>query len=70
MARVFLRPKAVDDLTGIWDYTVETWGIEQAERYVRLVNRSFEELAGNPGLGRTCDALREGYRKHLSACLP
>ena len=33
-----LRPKARSDLDGIWDYTMETWRYEQAERYVR----SFE----------------------------
>ena len=32
MANFVLRPKAVEDLEGIWNYTVETWGEEQAER--------------------------------------
>ena len=41
-------------------YTVETWGEEQAERYLRLINQSFRKVADNPGLGRSCDTIREG----------
>jgi toxin ParE1/3/4 len=62
MAEFSLRPKALADLEKIWDYTVETWGEEQAERYLRLINQSFRKVADNPGLGRPCDTIREGYR--------
>ena len=63
MADFFLRPKAVADLEGIWDYTVETWSEEQAERYLRLIDESFHKVADNPGLGRPCDVIRKDYRK-------
>ena len=63
MAEFSLRPKAISDLEKIWEYTVETWGEEQAERYVRLINESFRQIADNPSLGRSCDTIREGYRK-------
>ena len=33
---------------------------------MRLIDRSFRELAKNPALGRPCDFIREGYRKHLA----
>ena len=36
---------------------------KQAERYVRLINESFRQIADNTSLGRSCDAIREGYRK-------
>ena len=65
MGSCLLRPEAVNDLSLIWDYTCETWGEEQAERYIRLINRSFTALAKDPSLGRACDIIREGYRKHL-----
>ncbi len=64
MAEFALRPKAVADLEAIWDYTVETWGEEQAERYLHLINQSFRKIADNPGLGRPSDAIRKGYRKY------
>ncbi|MFT4549777.1 MAG: toxin ParE1/3/4 [Verrucomicrobiales bacterium] len=63
MAEFSLRPKAISDLEEIWEYTVEAWGEEQAERYVRLINKSFRQIADNPSLGRSCDVIREGYRK-------
>lgn len=63
MAEFVLRPKAVEDLESIWDYTVKTWGEEQAETYLRLINRGFVDLSRDPSLGRSCDEIREGYRK-------
>ncbi|MBT7215104.1 MAG: type II toxin-antitoxin system RelE/ParE family toxin [Verrucomicrobia bacterium] len=63
MAEFSLRPKAIADLEAIWRYTVDTWGDAQAERYVRLINESFRQIADNPSLGRSCDVIREGYRK-------
>jgi toxin ParE1/3/4 len=38
VAEFSLHPKAIADLEEIWEYTVDTWGEEQAERYVRLIN--------------------------------
>ena len=64
MGNCVLRPKAVDDLDSIWDYTVDVWGEEQAERYLRLLNTGFEQIAEDPTRGRPCDDIREGYRRH------
>ena len=63
MADFVLRPKAVSDLKEIWQYTVKMWDEDQAERYVRMLNIGFVDLAINPTLGGSCDALREGYRR-------
>lgn len=60
MAEFFLRPKAIADLEDIWDYTVEAWGEEQAERYLRSINECFRKIADNPSIGRSCDGIREG----------
>ena len=53
MAECSLRPRAMADLEEIWDYTVETWGEEQAERYLRLINDGLCKIADNPKLGRS-----------------
>lgn len=58
-----LRPKAIADLDSIWNYTVETWGEEQAERYLRMLNDCFNNIANDPERGRPCDEIREGYLK-------
>jgi toxin ParE1/3/4 len=60
-----LRPLAVHDLAQIWDDTIQAWDEEQAERYLRLINESFLDLAENPSLGRSCDSIRPGYRRPL-----
>ena len=65
MASFLLRPEAVCDLEEIWNYTIRAWDAEQAESYLRLLNRGFEKLVNDPELGSSCDWLREGYRKLL-----
>lgn len=57
-----LRELAVADLEAIWVYTVEQWGIEQAERYLKSLFACFEDLAENPHLGRQRDEVKAGYR--------
>ena len=57
-----LRELAVADLEAIWVYTVEQWGIEQAERYLKSVFACFEDLAEKPHLGRQRDEVKAGYR--------
>ena len=62
MPEITVRPKAREDFDGIWDYTVETWGYKQAERYLRTLNQAFELLAEKPELGRIYDEVYEGLR--------
>ena len=57
-----LREFALADLEAIWVYTVEQWGIEQAERYLPGLFGCFDELAANPRLGRERDDVKAGYR--------
>ncbi len=64
MASFLLRPKAVRDLAGIWNYTVQTWGESQADNYIHDLNGSFESLSENPEKGKSCDDIRNGYRKY------
>lgn len=64
MSRYALSPAAREDLEQIWDYTYERWGDEQAEEYVREIQRAIERVLDNPMIGRACDEVRSGYRKH------
>ena len=57
-----LREFALADLEAIWVYTVEHWGIEQAERYLQGLFGCFEELAANPRFGRERSEVKAGYR--------
>jgi toxin ParE1/3/4 len=45
-------------------YTLEKWGADQAIRYARDMQGTFRTLAQNPGMGRACDAISSGLRRH------
>lgn len=61
-----LSPAAQGDLRRIWDYTGERWGDDQAEMYVRVIQRALERLVDNPLIGRPRDEVRRGYRSHAA----
>jgi len=57
-----LTPRAAEDLDAIADYTMVTWGLDQLERYLQLLNDRFEWLARNPLAGRERNDVHRGYR--------
>ena len=63
MTRYLLRPRAQRDIEEIWDYSAATWGGDQAEIYIRQIEKTLELIADDPRLGRSCDIIRAGYRK-------
>ena len=58
-----LAPEAERDLEAIWLYTLEEWGLEQANRYTDELTDTFARLAVGPKLGTACDHIRTGYRR-------
>lgn len=51
-----LRELARADLEAIWVYTVEQWGVEQAERYLQglsIVSRNWRPIPGSVVIGMT-----------------
>ena len=48
MADYILSPLAVADLEVIFEYTLQTWGEEQFDRYRRALTLALESLAKNP----------------------
>ncbi|MFT3899789.1 MAG: type II toxin-antitoxin system RelE/ParE family toxin [Gordonia sp. (in: high G+C Gram-positive bacteria)] len=59
-----LTPAAQDDLSSIWDYTRDHWDVHQAEVYVSEIRAAVERIAEDPERGRTCDTVRQGYRRY------
>ena len=47
-----LSKSAEQDLRDIWNYTIQTWGETQAERYLRSLEKRFLDLSLNPTIGR------------------
>jgi toxin ParE1/3/4 len=63
MAGFVLTEKAKADLKSIAVYTKNTWGREQRNRYLSMLDKAFYDLADNQLKGTECGYLREGYRK-------
>ncbi|ART70071.1 plasmid stabilization protein ParE [Mycobacterium dioxanotrophicus] len=66
MSRYVLSPAAQADLEQTWDYTSQRWNDDQAEAYVRVIQQAVELVAENPLIGRSCDEVRAGYRRHTA----
>lgn len=59
-----LRSKAEDDLEVIYLYSLENWGAVQAEEYIQLLDRAFQQLVENPNIGTSCDFVRDGLKMY------
>ena len=57
MASYVLTNKAVDDLSKIWEYTLEVWSEEQADKYYLDLISNCQEIAENPRQGKTYDGI-------------
>jgi toxin ParE1/3/4 len=64
--RYVLSPAAQTDLEQIWSYTCDRWHDDQAEAYIRVIQHAVELVADNPLIGRPCDDVRAGYRRHTA----
>ena len=51
-------------MESVWLYTLSRWGHEQTEKYIDDLALAFDLLTSNPWLGKNCDNIRPGYRKH------
>ena len=59
MADIKYTNKAVFDLTQIWNYTLEKWSEDQADKYYNMLIDNCREVAGNPDLGKNYSGVEE-----------
>jgi toxin ParE1/3/4 len=59
-----LLKRAMDDLISIGRYTQQTWGREQRNKYLSMLDNGFYTIAQQPEIGVACDFIRSGYRKY------
>jgi toxin ParE1/3/4 len=64
MAKFRLSRRAEVDLLSIGEFTLREWGKSQAARYIGELETCCQMLADNPALGRPCDHVRPGLRRH------
>ncbi|MFD2697767.1 type II toxin-antitoxin system RelE/ParE family toxin [Mesonia sediminis] len=58
MAKYELTNKAVADLNGIWEYTVENWSENQADKYYDMLLDICQDIADNPELGKNYNEIK------------
>lgn len=63
MSQCFLSPAAQLDLEQTSDYTCRRCDVEQADEYLRELQRAIELAAANPRIGQACEEIRHGYPK-------
>ena len=59
MPKYKLTNKAVEDLSGIWDYTFDIWSEKQADKYYRMLVDHFFEIADNPAVGKNYEGITD-----------
>ena len=52
---------AINDLEGIWEYTLLNWSKEQADRYHNLIMNEIEFIAKNISSGKPMNHIKDGY---------
>ncbi|PJE78834.1 Toxin ParE1 [invertebrate metagenome] len=58
-----LTQKSKADLKEIAKFTIKRWGREQRNFYLKQFDDTFYLLSKRPELGKSCDEIRDGYRK-------
>jgi len=63
MKALKFSPAAEADITGIWRYSAEQWGPDQADRYTDDLRDACNALAAGRKKGRAVE-IRPGYLKY------
>lgn len=66
MRQLVLSPAAQNDIDGIYEYTFDEWGIDQAERYIDEIMNICGDLASGKQPGRDASEVRADYRSQLA----
>jgi toxin ParE1/3/4 len=58
-----VTPKAESDLVGIWVYTCDEWGADQADTYLDQLEKGMKQLTDHPSLGTDYAHILPAYRR-------
>lgn len=62
MLKLLVLPRAEQDLAEIYTYTLEEWGIQQADRYQDELFKGMQTILNNPLIGKTYQHPELPYR--------
>jgi toxin ParE1/3/4 len=54
---------ALEDLDNIWEYTVEQWSNEQANKYYNEIFSAIDKICENSDGGKPIDEIKKGHRR-------
>jgi toxin ParE1/3/4 len=57
MPEIKFTNNAVNDLTDIWNYTVETWSESQADQYYNLILNACKAIANKPKFSKVYEQI-------------
>lgn len=63
MKRLYLSAETRQDLAGIWFYSFETWGQDQADRYSAALHALFGRIVAGSVASRPAESTRPDLRK-------
>jgi toxin ParE1/3/4 len=55
---------ALKDLDIIWEYTVEQWSKEQANKYFNEIFSAIDKICENSDTGKPIDEIKKGHRRN------
>ena len=64
MAKYILTNKAVEDLSGIWNYTFDYWSEHQADIYYEMLIEYCEQIAEKPYIGKNYESIEKRLLGH------
>ncbi len=62
MSSVLIKPEAENDLTKIFEYTFNNWGLDQAEKYQDELYHGIQLIANQTKLGKEYSFTNLPYR--------
>ena len=65
MAKYKLTEKAAADFARLYEYGIDTFGLEQAEQYTEGMEKRFVTIAENPLLYPAVDEIVKGCRRSV-----
>ena len=58
--KIYILSEIADkDLEGIFDYTFDEFGFDQAEKYLLEIEEIFQNLIANPQIGKKRDEIKQ-----------
>ncbi|MDN5753561.1 MAG: type II toxin-antitoxin system RelE/ParE family toxin [Nitrosospira sp.] len=63
MLKLSVTPKAEADIIGVWVYTREEWGVDQADKCLDHLEEGMRQLVNHALLGADYAHVLPGYRR-------